>query len=198
MRTFHYDLDLEDALHLPPGYHGTTWFELDPTSSVISLEHPRETPTTLVAFLLGVARAAAELDVDLRFGTAYLRVIDGGAPENYMNWHVDNEDGGVRFHTAIATDDARVNLAWPKSDDVANQPVEETWNDVEYDQPANGELVAFTTELHGVLPQLPRPGEATIVFFATLYTSREAADLYTTNNTATSGHGTLPALEPTR
>jgi hypothetical protein len=89
---------------------------------------------------------------------------------------------GTRFSTAVATDDARVNLAFTDSPDwVRCQVVHTDWEQA--DQPANGDIAVFTTEPHGVLPQSVRPGEQTAVFFTTLYTSKEAADPSTTSNT---------------
>lgn len=177
------------------GYHGTTWVHLG--------EHggPRwdpEVPGLLHDFLREVERAAAVSCPDREHGCAYLRVLDGAQPENYMLWHVDNLDGGVRFTTTLATDGACAQLAWLLDPELLDEPVETTYQSAPWVQPPNGTLVEFTTEPHGVLPQVERPGELTVILFATLYKSREAADLYTTNNTATAAHAALPALERSR
>jgi hypothetical protein len=193
MRTFP-GPDLSDIFRLDPGYHGTCWAER--VTGTISID--REVPRPLERFLIAVRRI---IDVqqleDCVHGCAYVRVVDGGRPENYMSWHVDNEDGGVRFATSIATDEACVNLAWPADASEVGVPVEATdWGRAV--QPANGRICVFTTEPHGVVPQPVRPGERTANFFATFYPSRAVADLWSTNNTATAGHQALPVLEATR
>ena len=185
--------DLSGAFSEATGYHGTCWIDLSNGELAID----REVPAPLKTFVTEVANIVHTDEIpNCLIGCAYMRIIEGSAPENYMKWHVDNEDGGVRFHTAIATDNAKVNLAWPDPSWVGQKVTDTEWTAAS--QPENGVIVAFTTEPHGVLPQPARPGEKTAVFFVTLYASREMADLYTTNNTATSGHAALPALEATR
>lgn len=189
---FNPDLNLADAFVQDVGYHGTCWIDLNGEES----KFDRDVPAPLQEFVGEVSRIVKE--GTLRglggIGCAYLRVIDGAHPENYMRWHIDNQDGGVRFHTAISTDGTPVNLAWPEDQSFVGQPVEDTeWGEAY--QPDNGVIVGFTTEPHGVLPLPERPGEKTAIFFATMYDNREQADLYTTNNTTGSQHGTLPSLD---
>jgi len=191
------ELDLTNAFNREPGYHGAAWVEVTDTGYATD----RPVPNELGQFLTEVARLTANTESirELgRIGCAYMRVIDGANPENYMKWHVDNEDGGLRFHTAISTDGAKVNLAWPQDESLVGQPVENTdWQQAAH-QPDNGVIVGFTTQPHGVLPQPSRPGEKTAIFFATLYKERSAADLYSTNNTSTESHAMLPSLEDSR
>lgn len=195
MKTYPTHLALSDVDHLDdPGYYGTCWFEVR--------EHGPRTdrlvPGLLGHFLHEVARVALAEGLEERVGPAYLRVVDAGRPENYMLWHADCEDGGVRFHAALATDGRPVTLAWPDDPALVGQPVEATCREALWLQPPNGTLCRFTTEPHGVLPQPARPGERTVVLFTTLYRTRAAADLYTTNNTTTPEHVALPQLEVSR
>lgn len=188
------ELDLTPVFDLPVGYHSAAWVDL--TGDTVVSDRPLLTP--LDQFVAEVHAVVHREGIQRWIGAAYMRVIDGERPENYMRWHVDPLDDAYRFHTAIATDDASVNLAWPVDQATEGRKVEDSWTDVEYVQPPNGELIVFTTEVHGVLPQPVRPGQRTAIFFATLYRDRQAADLYTTNNTQTESHAMLPALEPTR
>jgi hypothetical protein len=193
MRTYHTEADLSGAVDLAPGYHGTCWVDL----SGESMHADRAIPRPLVVFLTEVSCIVRAAAVPERIGVAYQRVLAGARPENYMRWHRDNEDGGVRFHAAVATDGARVPLAWPSDPTWVGRKVTDTpWEQAH--QPANGDIAMFTTEPHGVVPQPERPGEVTVIFFATLYRSRADADLYTTNNAATPEHAALPALAQTR
>lgn len=190
--------DMWSAADLPPGYHGTCWWRATPLGTALV---DRDIPASLRAFLSAVARMAEREGSDRRVGAGYVRVIDGAAPENYMAWHVDNPDQAERYHLTLATDGAPVHLAFldpAAGAELVGQPVESTHQLASYRQPPNGTLVRFTTEPHGVLPQPARPGAKTIIFFATLYRNRQEADLYTTNNTSTGQHGTLPTLEGTR
>jgi hypothetical protein len=196
-------LDLTPVFSFGVGYHSASWIEIESATTddgrtvfTTTAEPPMLHP--LDRFIGEVSRIVVRENDDRRIGVAYMRVIDGAKPENYMVWHVDNPDGAVRFHTAIATDDAKVNLAWLQDADLIGAPVERTWQTARFVQPANGVIVKFTTEPHGVLPQDPRPGHLTAIFFATLYRTRAEADLYTTNNTQTGSHAMLPRLEPTR
>jgi hypothetical protein len=186
--------DLSAVFGLPPGYHGTCWAELAGPMMIVD----RPVPAALWEFLTAVQHVVRDQSLTgCVHGCAYVRVVDAGRPENYMSWHTDNHDGGVRFATSIATDGARVNLAWPADANEVGVPVEDTdWQRAV--QPANGRICVFTTELHGVVPQPARPGELTANFFATFYPSRAVADLWSTNNTATAGHQALPVLEATR
>lgn len=189
-------MNLSTIFDEPVGYHGAAWVDL--TDGQINIDRP--VPEALFHFLTEVSHHANELDLPERIGTAYVRVIDAGQPENYMTWHRDNADGGVRFHVAISTDGRLVNLAFlhELSHDLVGQSVEDTWQHAHWDQHPNGTLVMFTDEPHGVLPQPPRPNERTAVFFATLYMDRASADLYMTNNTTTANHAALPQLEDAR
>lgn len=187
---------LTAALSEEVGYHGTCWLDLTDDGFVID----QDVPAPLEAFVTEVAKyVRANRLPNCVAGVAYMRVIDGAMPENDMRWHTDNADGGVRFHTAIATDDARVNLAYPPDvSDVGMKVLDTNWQTAW--QPDNGVVVVFTTEPHGVLPQWPRPGQRTIVFFATLYESREVADICNCANLepAMTVHAALPALEASR
>lgn len=187
-------LDLSAAFTEGVGYHSPCWVDLSSGSLVVD----REVPAPLRAFLEEVNQIVHKDDLanGCRIGCAYMRVIDGGSPENYMKWHIDNQDGATRFHTAISTDGARVNLAWPAEELVGRKVTDTEWQSAM--QPGNGEICVFTTEPHGVLPQPDRTGELTAIFFATLYPNRAAADLYATNNTSTGSHAMLPGLEKTR
>jgi hypothetical protein len=188
-------MNLTSAFDHAAGYHGTAWVDL---GDGVAIDRP--VPDALREFIDEVADLRVRRGIPEAIGTAYMRIIDAGHPENYMHWHRDNQDGGVRFHTAISTDGAQVCLAWATSDEWEGRPVAETpWRTARL--PINGEVTVFTTELHGVLPLPPRPGELTAVFFVTLYADRETADLYTTNNcatTTTADHAALPVLEATR
>jgi hypothetical protein len=105
-----------------------------------------------------------------------MRVLDGASPENRLRWHAVDLPG-VRFSTAIATDGANVNLAWLPSDDLVGRTVAETdWE--RFPQSRNGDIVVFRKEPHGVVPQPRRPGELTVVFFATFYKNQAEADRY--------------------
>jgi hypothetical protein len=193
--TSHYpDLDLTPVFTHGVGYHGAAWIDL--SDGIVSADRLLLPP--LDQFVATVADMAETAGIDQRVGVAYMRVIDGSEPENYMRWHRDNPDGAVRFHTAIATDNAQVNLSWLVDDDLIGFKVTDTEWPVEGVQPPNGDVTMFTTEAHGVLPQPVRPGQFTAIFFATLYTDRLTADLYTTNNTQTGSHAMLPTLEQTR
>lgn len=194
-------VNLIGAWDYGPGYHGTCWFEVTPDGD---LRVDRRIPEPLQHFLLEVAWMIYRNEQPERIGCGYMRIIDAGEPENHMVWHRDNPDGGVRYHTAITTDDAKAALAWTSVDDWEGVKVVDTeWLDPQrVQQPSNGVVERFTSELHGVLPQKPRPGERTAIFFATLYTHRNAADLYTTNcfpaGAAAPKHATLPTLESDR
>lgn len=166
---------LKSGLDLPVGYHGVTWFEVD--LQAYTIESP--VPQALRNFIGEVAHLARDCNIPERHGMAYMRVIDAGQPENYMKRHVDNEDGGVRFSTAVSSDDVPVNLVFDT-------------------QLPNGEIAVFTTEPHHVKVQPARPGQRTAVFFATLYRSRAEAELYVTHNTTDYTHAVLPSLEDTR
>jgi hypothetical protein len=164
------------ALAFDVGYRDVCWFNVFEAG----MQPDRDVSPQMREFLYRVAALAHDLNLDEQHGVAYLRVIDAGEPENYMVEHVDNEHGGVRFTTAVATDDYPVNMVFGD------------------EQPPNGHLVMFTTEPHRVRKQYPRPGEKTVVFFATLNSSREAADLVTTNNTGTGIHAVLGQLRESR
>lgn len=191
MKSYSLGLDLSSAFDEEPGYHGTTWVSLESGE----LHTDRPVPGALNNFLQGVRGIVADEDLKgCNHGSAYMRVIDASNPENYMCWHIDNQDGGVRFSTAISTDGVGVNLAWPDDPSVVGKKVIDTDYRLST-QPDNGDIVVFTTEPHGVLPLQPRLGERTAVFFVTMYESREKADLYTCNNTVTPHqHATLPSL----
>lgn len=196
---------LREAFNLAPGYHSACWVERSDTGFTTD----RAIPEPLKAFLAAACRKAHEVGISESVGAAYMRIIDGNEPENYLLWHTDNADGGVRFTTTIASDDAPVQLGWLLDDysDLVGESVERSlpWLNAQqprgYRQPPNGEVVMFTTQPHGVLPQRPRPGERTAVFFMTLYRSRREADLFTTNCTKVGEvveHHELPQLESTR
>lgn len=186
--------ELVSAFELGPGYHGMTWVDLSQDEP--QCEDP-DVPKALRAFIGEVGKLMRRDDRLAgigHIGCAYVRVVDAAEPENYMRWHRDNQDGGVRFHTASSSDGAAVNLAWPEDSTVEGQVVTDTdWGSAY--QPANGVIVGFTNEVHGVVPQPERPDATTALFFMTVYPSREEADLYTTNNTITGQHAALPELE---
>ena len=184
------------ATDMVPGYHGACWVRVTDDAA----RTDRDVPPALRAFLSRVNTMALNEDSKHRIGCAYFRVIDAGTPENYMAWHRDNLDGAERYHTAIATDGAPVHLAFlaDGQDHLVGQPVESTHATARYTQPGNGTVVRFEQDAHGVLPQLVRPNDRTVIFFATLYQTRAEADLYSTNNTRTGSHAMLPTLEGTR
>lgn len=189
-------VDLTGVFEAGVGYHSAAWIEVSDNGEVAA---DRDIADPLRLFLGEVAAMVKENPERVlgRIGVAYMRVIDGRSPENYMKWHVDNPDGANRFHTAVSTDGSAVNLAWPEDESLIGHRVDETdWSEAY--QPNNGVIVGFTTEPHGVLPQAERPGQATAIYFATLYQNRQDADLYTTNNTQTGSHAMLPTLEDTR
>lgn len=181
--------------NLPVGYHAISWVQLtDDGFTTDTPVHP-----AMASFLRACTEwiVAQGVQRSCHVACCYVRIVDAGSPENYMSWHTDNHDGGLRFATSISTDDIPVNLAWPPDDTNVGIPVQDTdWRAAR--QAPNGAIVVFTTEPHGVIPQEPRPGALTANFFATFYESREVADLYQTNNTATSSHQALPALETRR
>ena len=181
--------DLSSVFDLDVGYHGVSWVDLYEVGFGTDWM-----PEPLIRFVGTAVPYARERG--LPAGCCYVRIVDAGQPENYMSWHTDNHDGGLRFATSISTDGVPVNLAWPEQPGWEGVTVTDTaWGDAW--QAPNGQVVMFTTELHGVLPQEPRPGERTANFFVTFYERRELADLHTTNNTATSEHQALPALSTT-
>lgn len=188
-------LDLTEAFHRPPGYHGACWVDLCSPALV-----DRQIPRPLRRFLFEVRAMAADAELKERHGVAYFRVIDGAHAHNDLAWHIDNNPCGVRFQTAISTDGAPVNLAWLEDRDHIGQPVADTYEQARYWQPDNGVIVCFRRQPHGVLPQPERPGELTVVFFATLYPTRADADLYTTHchGVDSGDHAILPTLEATR
>lgn len=198
MKTFEIP-PLAGAFDYPVDYHDPCWVDL---SNGLSIDRPVCAP--LEEFIRQVARIVRENNLpDCNVGVAYMRVIDGENPQNEMAWHIDNQDGGTRFSTALATDDARVNLAWTSDTSMVGAKVAKTrWED-EF-QPDNNVIVVFTVEPHGVLPQPERRGERTAVFFSTLYKDRKTADLYTTNcfdaddGEISHTHAALPALENSR
>jgi len=198
MKTFQAP-DLTEAFEHPAGYHSPVWLDLTGGPLIGAA-----VPAPLEAFVLEVAKIVRENKLpDCNIGVAYMRVIDGERPQNEMAWHVDNQDGGTRFSTAISTDDAKVNLAWAGDQNLAGQKVTHTDWHSEF-QPDNGAIAVFTTEVHGVIPQPQRPGQLTAVFFSTLYKDRATADLYTTNcfdtddGEASHTHAALPQLEGSR
>jgi hypothetical protein len=170
-------LDLSAAFKEPTGYLGTCWIDL----SDGELKIDQAIPSALEAFLREVVKIVHANDMtSCLIGCAYMRVIDGSFPENRLRWHAVNLPG-VRFSTAIATDGAQTNLAWLPDDELVGYRVGDTdWE--QFPQSANGDIIVFTTEPHGVLPQPARPGELTVVFFVTLYKSQAEADLYEHHN----------------
>lgn len=163
------ELRLASAFDHDVGYHGACWVDL--SGGTVAIDRP--IPEALDNFIQGAADIANERSGTQRVGPAYMRIIDAGEPENHLAWHTDNPDGGIRFTTAVSTDGADVNLAFAKPGQPwLGRKVEDTrfW---EAHQPKNGEIVWFTTQAHGVIPQPPRPGERTAVFFVTLYDTRE-------------------------
>ena len=129
----------------------------------------------------------------LPVGTAFCRIVDAGRPQ-HMRWHIDNEETGVRFTTAVSTDDHPVNMAFTTDRARVGQLTE-------YGEPhqrwPNGQITKYTDDIHGVIHPPKRPGERTAVFFVTMYPNREVADLYTSNANP-AGHDALPRLEATR
>lgn len=185
-----------DAFEPAPGYHGVAWATLDPDG----IQTDRIVPAALWRFLATIHSAILErgLLAERHTGPAYLRVVDGAHPENYMRWHRDNQtDGGLRFATAIATDHAPVHFLFTTREEWIGLEVADTpWMTAELIDP--GIITAFREDIHGVRPLPPRPGHKTAVMFCTLHPDRTCADLETTNNTSGFRHAVLPTLEAGR
>jgi hypothetical protein len=166
---------LKGALELPVGYHGACWVDLEDDHLSVG----PDAPIPLVVFLAEVSRISwAAHDITERHGTAYLRVVDAAQPDSGMRWHRDLTEGGVRFTTAVSSDDYPVNLGFLRDDarGFVDRPCVGTpsWR---FDQPANGDIAVFRTEPHGALPRVVNHGARTAVFFATLWHTRDDVDL---------------------
>lgn len=187
-------LNLIDGLGLPVGYHGACWWTPTPTG------HPwadRPIPEPLRRFLAAVNGHILDngLLEQRSIGTAYLRVLDAGQPENCMRWHRDNQDNnGLRFTTAVTTGNIPVNMAFTDRPEWSGRDVADTpWHTTR--RTPNSVIAAFTDQLHGVIPQPPRPGHKTAIYFTTLVDRAHRADLQTTNNTTGFTHAVLPTLQ---
>lgn len=185
------DYDLTGAFDLAPGYYSPCWLEragrvFVPDRKIV------EPLTDFIGQVSGIANASS---LSEPVGDAFLRVIDAEYPCPRMRWHVDNDEHGVRFTTAIASDGWPVNMAFLDDERFVGDPVDVSHP---YTQYPNGHTCVFRREPHGALPTVVRPGARTAVFFATLYPSRRVADLHTDNGGNGSVHRALPALESTR
>lgn len=175
----------DDAFALPVGYHAPC--------NITRLDNggyrvDRTIPDVLHHFLGVVTALADEAQLPQPGGVGYLRIVDASTTFRQL-WHIDNDDGGVRFTTAVATDGHPVNMAFLDDHDRVGCPVDPADS---HSQHRDGTVRMFRREPHGALPAPPRPGALTAVFFATLYPS--AADLWTNNCGNGPVHQALPAL----
>lgn len=180
--------DLPGAFDLDAGYHDPCVIERAGRLFVPD----RDVHPALRHFVGQVAAIANAAGLAEPVGDACLRVIDVTTPQVTQRWHTDNDDSGVRFTTAIASDGWPVNLAFLHDDDRVGEPVNAAHPHAQY---PNGWTMVFRREPHGALPSPPRPGQRTAVFFATLYPSRRDLDLYTNHCGNGPVHQILPALE---
>lgn len=122
-----------------------------------------------------------ELTPQCRIGTAYMRVIDVSNTRSKGSLcHQDNLKHGIRFTTAVSTDNSvQVNPIW-FDESVADAVVGKWPHEIpseDYQRWAirvpNNHIQVFTREPHTVPASEPRMGHKVIVYFATFYPNPE-------------------------
>lgn len=185
-------LTLPDTFQMPAGYHAPCWIERTTATAVVP---DREIPAPLRRFLNAIGFMAYEHSINHRHGTAYMRVMPASASRG-MQWHVDNDDGAVRFTAAASSDDHPVGMAWLQDPELIG--VDSSYAHP-HTQTPNGHIAMFRQEPHGVIPRDDDTDAVTVVYFATLWESRDDADLYTSHTVRDElRHPALPSLEGTR